>query len=108
MKSGKPFREVIIAVWVRDEVTLSRGDSGGGEPWTNLRYIWREPSGLDGLHILGLLRGEGEGKNQQLVLEFWLKQRVDYEHAIGVGKGKKKKDLIMMQFTRIFKTREEV
>lgn len=42
-----------------------------------LRYIWREPAGPYGSHMLGLVQGGGEGTNQQLVLEFWLKHQID-------------------------------
>lgn len=64
------------SVGERQEVQ-PRDDSGGREPWSDLKCIWREPSGLDGLHILGLVGRSGEGKNQQLALEFWLKHRTD-------------------------------
>lgn len=62
MKSGEPFRKVIIVVWVRDKVAQSRDDSGGREPLTDLRCIWREPLGLA---YVGAGAGKGrEGKNQ--------------------------------------------
>lgn len=38
----------------------SRDDSGGREPLTDLRCIWREPLGLDGLHMLELVLGREE------------------------------------------------
>lgn len=60
MKSGEPFRKVIIVVWVRDKVAQSRDDSGGREPLTDLRCIWREPLGLDRLHMLELVLGREE------------------------------------------------